>query len=69
MALWLHALSGLLQVYCWGFFVSLAFFLLVMFMRGVGPEGYSQHVAACIGLAITWPYTSYEIAMRLYNAV
>ncbi len=66
MGLFMPLLNTVLQVYCWGFFVSLAFFLLVMVMRGVGPEGYSEHVAACIGLSLTWPYTTYEIAWRLY---
>lgn len=60
------ALSAILQLYCWGFFISLAFFLIIMVMRGVGNEGYGEHVAACIGLALTWPYTGYEIMARFY---
>lgn len=58
-------LKILFQVYCWGFFISLAFFLVVMLMRGCGREGYFTHIAACFALSLAWPYSWYEIFAKL----
>lgn len=63
--MWL--LSTALQVYAWGFAISLAFFILVMVAKGVGSEGYTEHIAACIGLALTWPYTWTEIVLQIWS--
>lgn len=63
----LHAIKDMAQIYCWGLCISLAFFILVMIIRGVGSEGYPTHIAACVGLAVIWPFSCYEIIHRILN--